>query len=104
MAQKMSRSVSDENRMSVSIQNGKHAGRSYTLVTPAGRAADAEAWKHLTTVLADQARRHPQYLIVDLAQLESADPHTLHDWSERAVVRAPGLAGRCHGSAGEGDG
>jgi anti-anti-sigma factor len=79
MAQKMSRSVSDENRMPVSIQNGKHAGRSYTLVTPAGRAADAEAWKHLTAVLADQARRHPQYLIVDLAQLESADPHTLHE-------------------------
>lgn len=76
MAQKMSRSVSE---LSVSLQNTEHAGRSYKLVTLAGRAADADARKHLTTVLVDQARQHPQYLIVDLTQLESADSHTLYE-------------------------
>lgn len=78
MAQKMSRSGSDERQISVSLQTREHAGQSCTLVTVAGRAADADDLKHLTTVLADQARQHRRYLIVDLAQLESADPHTLH--------------------------
>jgi len=74
--------------LSVSAQTTEHQGRSYKVVTLAGRVTDATSRRRLRQALEGYAHQMPNDLVVDLRLLEAVDRQALTE-----LVRAAQLAG-----------